>query len=55
MRLLLALALTFLCVASNTAFAVGVGPTSVPEPATVAMLGVGVVGLALARKFRRRK
>ena len=30
------------------------GPTSVPEPATMALMGAGIAGLAAARRRRRK-
>jgi hypothetical protein len=31
------------------------GTYTVPEPSTIVMLGIGVAGLAVARKYRSRK
>ena len=40
-----------LVLAAGPAFAT----TAVPEPATMSLFGVGVAGLIIARRFRRRK
>ena len=46
------LALTLLLAATQAAFA-GLGPVSVPEPATLSLLGLAVGAAAIVRRLRK--